>query len=247
MEFFADWHTHSTYSDGRGSIEENVTAAISRGLSQLAITDHGPANIGTGVKNPETYLEIIEEICRLNKKYQNIEVLTGAEADIVGPDGSIDIPRNIVEQLDLLIVGLHPYVRPRTLEAAWSVVGINQLALISRKSREKARVNNTKALKEAVLNYDIDFISHPDLKMPVDVAELAAVCANRDTALEINTGHHYDKRELVRDALKTGVNFVVNSDAHFPETVGLLATGGDLLAKFDVPVERILNARKVRH
>ncbi|HWI54505.1 MAG TPA: PHP domain-containing protein [Desulfobacteria bacterium] len=244
MEFYADWHTHSKYSDGRGTIAENVVAAIDKGLEELAITDHGPSNIGVGVETPGTYLKIKEEIRALNEKFPEIKVKTGAEADIVGLDGAIDIPHEIARSLDILIVGMHPYVVPSEMEGAWSIVGVNQLAKLSGDARDKARVNNTKALKEVVSNYDVDFISHPDLQMPVDISELAAFCAAHDTALEINTGHNYDKEELVRTALKEGVNFVVNSDAHYPSTVGNLSSGGELLEKFKVPVERVLNARK---
>lgn len=244
MEFFADWHTHSTYSDGRGTIEENIQAAFRKGLKEVAITDHGPANIGVGVKGAETYLEIHNKIREYDLKYDEITVKSGAEADIIGLDGTIDIPKSIAGKLDILIVGLHPYVWPAKLNAAWSVVAVNQLALLSRRFRQRARVNNTKALKEALYKYDVNFVSHPNLKMPVEISEIARACAEQDTALEINTGHHYDKEELVYTSLREGVNFTVNSDAHFPETVGNLTGGMELMEKFNVPVDRILNARE---
>lgn len=243
MEFYADWHTHSVYSDGHGTIEENVLAARTRGLEQLAITDHGPRNIGVGVKTADTYLRINTEIKDINEKFTDILVKTGAEADIISLEGAIDIPAWTAEGLDILIVGLHPYIWPTTVDGVWSLVGINQIAQVSKRMREKARVNNTKALKEAVYKHDVDIISHPNLKMSVDIRELAAVCASEGTALEINTGHHYDKEELVRLAAKESVDFVVNSDAHFPETVGNLAEGGALLEKYNVPPERVLNAK----
>lgn len=243
MEFFADWHTHSKYSDGRGSIEQNVIAAMDRGLDELAITDHGPANIAAGVQGTHSYTLVREEIKRINEKYPQMRVKTGAEADITNSDGTIDLPAECADSLDILIVGLHPYVWPASFDAAWSIVGLNQAAQVSHASREKAKVINTKALKEAVYRYDVDFISHPDLKMPVDVAELSTACAGQGTAIEINTGHQYDKAALISRAAKTGVNFVVNSDAHFPETVGRLEEGGVLLEKFNIPAERVLNAR----
>jgi len=247
MEVFADWHTHTTFSDGHGTVAENVRAAVDRGLEELGITDHGPRNIGVGVKDDQTFLKIRETVKSLNNGCSEITVKVGAEADIIDADGMIDISAAVARDLDILIVGLHPYIWPATWEGVWSVVGINQLAKFSRSLREKARVINTKALKEAVNSFDVDFISHPDLKMPVDIAELAAVCAKRDTALEINTGHHYDKEELVRIASKKGVDFVVSSDAHFPQTVGELAAGVALLEKFNVPAERVVNARETRH
>lgn len=242
MDFFADWHSHSKYSDGQGSIEDNVTAALAKGLSQLGITDHGPANIGVGVTNAQTYLEIKEHIACLNEKYDGIQVLGGAEANIIDLDGTIDISDDVIPRLDILAVGLHPHVIPKTAGGIWSVVGINKAAAISGNARKKAVVNNTKALKEAVAKYQVDFITHPGLGMPVDLTEIAQFCASRETALEINVGHHYDKEELIRQGVKSGVNFVVNSDAHFPATVGELEEGALLLEKFNVPPEQVLNA-----
>lgn len=246
MEFFADWHTHSRYSDGRGTIEQNVVAAIDRGLDEIAITDHGPANIYAGVQGTHSYTLVREEITIINEKYPQIRVKIGAEADITKSDGTIDLPAECADSLDILIVGLHPYIWPASLDAAWSVVVRNQAAQVSRSAREKARVTNTKALKDAVYRYEVDFVSHPDLKMSVDVGELSVACAAQGTAIEINTGHHYDKTALVRTAAKTGVNFVVNSDAHFPETVGCLEEGGILLERFNIPAERVLNSRKAK-
>jgi len=172
-----------------------------------------------------------------------MRIKTGAEADIINSDGTIDLPAECADSLDILIVGLHPFIWPASFDAAWSVVVRNQAARVSRAFKEKVRVTNTKALKEAVCRYDVDFISHPDLKMPVDVGELSAACAAQGTAIEINTGHHYDKTALVSSAAKTEVSFVVNSDAHFPKTVGCLEEGGNLLETFNIPAERVLNAR----
>ena len=45
-----DYHTHTTFSHGKGSIEDNVKAAVAAGLSGIAITDHGPGHLTYGVK-----------------------------------------------------------------------------------------------------------------------------------------------------------------------------------------------------
>ncbi|MFZ5641159.1 MAG: PHP domain-containing protein [Bacillota bacterium] len=243
MEFFADYHTHTTYSDGRGTVRENVEAALARGLETVGITDHGPKNIGAGVDKPETYLVIKDEVRTLAKEYKKINILVGAEADITGLDGSIDIPKEVVKELDLLIVGLHPFVIPDSLSDAWRLVVENQLCKLSRRCRERVRSTNTKALTEAIHRYKVDIISHPDLKMPVDVPALAAVCARQGVAFEINTGHRYDKTDLIKEAAAAGVTFVVNSDAHFPQTVGELSAAALWLEKLHIPPDMVMNAR----
>ena len=67
MRFTGDYHTHSTYSDGRNTIVEMVDAARKKELGEIAITDHGPRNIGVGVKGPGTFLVIKDEIGKCRK------------------------------------------------------------------------------------------------------------------------------------------------------------------------------------
>lgn len=245
LELYADYHTHTKYSDGHGTMEENVIAAIDRGLEEIGITDHGPNNIGVGVKSAATYLEIKKEARQLNEQYDNIKILVGSEADIISVTGEIDVSKEVIKQLDLLIVGLHPFILPNSLGDATGFVLANQLGKVNTIVRDKVTVTNTKALVEAIYQYDIDIISHPDLQMHVDIKELARACCNRDVAVEINTGHHYNKEQLIAQAAPTGVNFVIDSDAHFPATVGKLEEGIKLMEKCHIPAERIINARKV--
>ncbi|MDN5293589.1 MAG: putative hydrolase [Eubacteriales bacterium] len=96
----------------------------------------------------------------------------------------------------------------------------NPLKARSRWQREKARNVNTKALIEAINPYPLDIVNHPDLEMPVDLEELVRAYIPRGMAMEINTGHRYNRREVTMAALKEEAEVVVNGDARFPETVG---------------------------
>lgn len=106
---------------------------------------------------------------------------------------------------------------------------------------------NTKALKEAVYRHDVWAVSHPGLKMEVDISELAQACAARDTLWEINAGHKHPSYEEVVKASRYGVEFVVNSDAHFPESVGSLEYGSWVLEKAKIPLEQVNNAVREVH
>lgn len=243
MEFYADWHTHTTYSDGYATPEEVVAAAAGRGLEEVAITDHGPAGMFIGVRNAGVYLELKKEAARLSRRYP-VRVLVGAEANVTGLDGSLDLPPEVVAELDILIAGLHPQVwcRPWWETATWILP--NQVGRASGLVRERMRRANTVALVRAVRRNPLAFVSHPDLVMAVDLDAVARACAETGCAMEINVGHRYNRDGVVQAALRRGVSLVVNSDAHFPATVGELAEGAALLEKYGVSPEQVLNARR---
>lgn len=241
MQLFADWHTHTVYSDGHGTPEDVVAAAARRGLAQVAITDHGPRGMFIGVKDAWIYRDIKKQAVQLSEKYA-VQVLVGAEANIVDLDGALDLPREVIEELDILIAGLHPQVwcKPWWRTITWilpNVLGkkISPLRKVMRKA-------NTAAMVAAVHNNPLAFVSHPSLMMEVDLDEVARACAGTGCAMEINAGHHYDQDGVVQAALRWGVNLVVNSDAHFPETVGVVAEGIELLDKYQVSPDQVLNA-----
>ncbi|HOR86487.1 MAG TPA: PHP domain-containing protein, partial [Bacillota bacterium] len=50
MKLYADYHTHTIYSHGTGSIMDNVTAAKNKGLTEIAVTDHGIRHFAYGVR-----------------------------------------------------------------------------------------------------------------------------------------------------------------------------------------------------
>jgi putative hydrolase len=242
LEFIGDFHMHSTYSDGRYSLEEMVVAGRKQGLKSMAITDHGPNNIRTGVKNPQTFLEIKEKLSEINQKYPDMQLLCGCEADIIGLNGEIDVPPEICEQLDILVVGLHPFARPGKISDAWSLNLRNQAARVSKGQREKVKNSNTKTLLAAMENQPIDTISHPGLGMPISVPEVARGCAKHQVLYEVNCGHTFPNLEDILAAAKEGVDFIVDSDAHFTDSVGKLDYGSNLLEQAGVPIERIANA-----
>lgn len=242
MELKADLHTHTRYSDGHGTVEDNVKAAVERGLKAVAITDHGPRGLGIGVKGPGTYFDIMKEARALEKRYP-IRIMVGSEANVTDMRGGIDLPNDVIKKLDILIVGLHPFVLTKNPTHVLTWLLPNQAARVSRRLRERLRVGNTKAISAAVLRHPVDVVSHPDLMLSVDVDELAAVCARRGTALEVNTGHDYDKENIVRAATRHGTLLAVNSDAHFPDRVGALETGAALLERMGVPPEQVINTR----
>lgn len=241
LSWTGDFHTHSKYSDGRNTIAELVDAAQAKGLKNIAITDHGPANIGSGVPTSETYLMIKDEISKLQETRPEIKILTGAEADIISCQGDIDIPDQILKELDILLVGLHPYVKPKSFIDGVNFILGNQAAKWIPYFRNRVKYINTKALVEAMHRFPVTAITHPGLGMPLDLEEVTRACLATDTAYEINTGHNFQKSEEIKEVGKSGVSFMVNSDAHFTKTVGHFDPGLHLLMDANIPLEQIVN------
>ena len=70
MNLWGDYHTHTYYSDGKSSLEDNVKSAINKGLKQLAITDHSFSHIAHGITR-EKYDEQTIKINELKDKYKD--------------------------------------------------------------------------------------------------------------------------------------------------------------------------------
>jgi len=241
VKLFADYHTHTIYSDGQGTVMENASAASAKGLQEIAITDHGPRNIGTGMVNEGNVDIVLDEVARVNQLDLGVKVLAGLEASVVSSAGELEISREVIDKLDLLIAGLHPFFFPRQIKDLCHFVLPNHLGRLRRSANEKLKNTNTKALAETVRTYPVDIVSHPNFMMPVDLHELAQVCSDCDTSLEINTGHIYNKDMVVAAAQKAGAKLVINSDAHTPERVGDLESGLALVKKLNFPLERVVN------
>jgi len=240
VRIIADLHTHTVYSHGRGTIEDNVRAACKRGLWSVGITDHGPNHLFIGIKGPAAFRRMQQEIAKLRCRYPQIEILFGVEANIIDVDGTIDVPPGILQEMDLLLVGFHKLVRPRSL-AALKAGAQNVVAGWTGRRSLSLRRLNTAAITAAVRRYPIDVITHPGLQFDIDTSELAEVCAEQGTALEISSAYCAKLEGYVREALKTSVRFVISSDAHEPERVGDFTCALALVERVPVPRERLLN------
>jgi putative hydrolase len=242
VRFYGDYHTHTHFSDGRQNMHEIVSAAHQQGLKEVAITEHGPLAAVIGVKDAWTYLYIKRKAAQLQELYPDMRILIGAEANICDLNGTLDIPDEIIAGLDLLIAGIHPYTRPTSLHDGMALWAQNSLRHLGKRQSRKAIAANTDALIAAVRNNpQLDILSHPGLFFRIDVRAVAEACSQNEVLFEINCGHNHPPISDIIEAEQTGVRFIINSDAHFPETVGELSYGGSLAEALGLDPERIVN------
>lgn len=241
MKIFADYHTHTLYSHGKGSIEDNVLEAKNKGLREIAITDHGPSHFMYGI-TPSSLVKMRQEIDRLNRKYPDINVLLGVEANVVSMDGGLDVDRNILSMLDILLVGFHFGALPASIRDGYNIHVKNFVGRWSKKLGTGIRQDNTRALVRAMDRYPVRIITHPGAKADIDTKDLAEAAAQRNVALEINSSHGYMTVDYVKIAAKQGVKFVLGSDAHTPKRVGEVEASIGVARRAGLTASDIINA-----
>ena len=233
-----DLHTHTVFSHGTGTIEDNVKVAIEKGIKEIAISDHGPGHLNYGVKRDD-FPVMRKEVDRLNKKYSEIKIYLSVEANIMSKFPYIDVTEEEKKLFDFVNAGyhygiLHGYCIRNWLTARHLMPGRNSLM-----------VKNTDMTVKALYNNDIKILTHPGDKGPFDIAEIAKACAETNTIMEINMKHPHLAEEEIRIAAKENVKFIISSDAHSPERVGTYE--GGLLRAFRAGLdpERIVNIKRI--
>ncbi|MBN2044183.1 MAG: DNA polymerase/3'-5' exonuclease PolX [Anaerolineales bacterium] len=221
----SDLHTHSTWSDGRGSIREMAEAAIARGRKMLAVTDHSQSlGIGNGL-SIERLMAQKEEINQLRQEFQGqITLLHGTEMEIKA-DGTLDYPDEILAQLDIVVASLH---------------------VAMRQPREQV----TERMLTAIRNPHVDIIGHPTNRLipdragaDLDMEVIFQAAAEHGTALEINANpQRLDLNDIhARRAIELGVLLAVDTDAHAPEHFDFLPFGVATARRAWAAKENVIN------
>ena len=122
--------------------------------------------------------------------------------------------------------------------------GNNGLALETSEAYEKQRMINTEMYIKTLRENDLRILTHPGDKGPVDIREVAKVCAETDTWMEINTWHMHLTTEEISIAMQEDVKFVISSDAHTPNRVGSYLKGLERAFQAGLDPERIVNIKR---
>ena len=239
----SDLHTHTKYSHGTGSIEDNVIAARSRDLKTIGITDHGPGHIAYGFRH-SSIPKMRAEIERLREKYSDIEILFGVEANIASPSGALDIKPEEYDWFDIIIAGVH-YGALGSNPVRGATRTLSNL-VSSRRNTEPGRAairRNTSIVVKALESNPVSILTHPGENAPVDLLEVAVACARTDTLIELNTSHMSLSAEDIRTMALADTRFIIASDAHSPNHVGDFVASVRLAIEADLDPSRIVNLK----
>lgn len=240
MKLTADYHTHTPYSHGKGTVDENAARAKALGLKQLGITDHGFAQLAFGLRRKKLPSLIAD--CRAASAKWGIDVLVGMEADILGENGETDMKPSDYDRFDLFVCGKHVLVAYASLRDWWHYFGGNFVADKFWRKPPRALVErNTRAYIAMIEKNPVDIVSHLGYLCPADAAEVAKCAADHGTYIELNSKKAHLTDEELDAVVRTGVRFVIDSDAHSADRVGDTKLVDEQLARVHVPAERIDN------
>jgi DNA polymerase (family 10) len=224
-----DLHSHTTWSDGRASVEEMGRAARERGYDYLAICDHTPA-VGAvrGLTGDEVRRQA-QEIAAANERLAPFRLLAGIECDIL-PDGRLDLPDDVLAELDWVQASVHG-------------------------GQRMPRRELTKRVEEALRNPHVRCLSHPTGRLinrrpenAVDLERVFEVAREEGVAVEVNgLPDRLDLRgEHVREALRAGVRIVCSTDAHSPRGLANMTLSVQTARRGWATPADVLNTRPLR-
>jgi DNA polymerase (family 10) len=216
-------HCHTTYSDGKNSIEEMALAAHALGMEYITITDHSPSAHYAGGVTLDRLKQQWDEIAAAQERVP-IRILRGTESDILS-DGNLDFPDAVLERFDVLIASIHARHRmdrgamTRRLERALS------LPLFKIWGHALGRILNHR----------------PPIDCDVE-AVLDALAGSRG-AIEINADPH--RLDLppawIPAARARGLPFVISVDAHSTNGLGVLRYGVTMARRGGLRKREVLN------
>ena len=93
-----DFHVHSTFSDGASTLAENVAAARERGLRTLCLVDH--------VRQDTDWVPEFTAAVAPHRGRPGLRVLAGVEAKILDTCGHLDLPAQLDDAVDLVLVAV---------------------------------------------------------------------------------------------------------------------------------------------
>ena len=188
---------HTTYSDGRDSLETMITGCHALGYEYIAITDHSSGAAASRTLARDDIAHQLEDIELLREQFPEMTILHGIEVDIL-PDGRLDFEDAVLERFDIVLASLHDHAR-------------QDASQLTRRSLA--------AIRHPLVNV----LCHPANRLvghfdgyALDFDALYAAALETGTALEVDGApSHMDlDGERARAAAAAGVTIAIDSDCH---------------------------------
>lgn len=223
-----DLQMHSTWSDGKVSLEEMALACRDLGYEYIAVTDHTQAMAMVQGLTPERAREQWVELAEVQERVEGIRLFRSAEVDIL-KDGSLDLPDDVLHELDVVVISVHMFMD------------------LDRKAM-------TERVVKAMMHPAVDILAHPTGRrlnrrepFAMDVETVLEAAAELGVAVELNANpNRLDLNDVhVNRARELGVPVVISTDAHSPRGLLDMRFGVDQARRGWLEAGDVLNTKSL--
>ncbi len=221
-------HCHTTYSDGKNSVEEMALAAAAMGMKYVTITDHSPTAFYAGGVTIDRLKRQWEEIDEVQEKVK-IKILRGTESDIIA-SGQLDYPDAILEKFDVIVASIHSRYKMDSAKMTKRIVTAMRQPVFKIWGHALGRLLNRRPPFEC------------------DVEQILDVIAESRAAIEVNGDPHRLDMEprWIRAARKRKIKFVISVDAHSTGAMSNLKYGVGVARRGWLTRREVLNTQGIR-
>ena len=211
------------------SLEEMTRACRDLGYEYLAVTDHSQAMAMVQGLTPERAREQWEEVEEVRRRVTGIDLLRSAEVDIL-KDGSLDMPDEILDGLDLVVISVHSFM-------------------------DQDKTTMTERVLKAMMHPTVDILAHPTGRLinrrepyALDVESILEAASELGVAVELNANpNRLDFSDVhVHRAKELGVPVVISTDAHAPAALQNMRFGVDQARRGWLEAADVLNTRSAK-
>jgi DNA polymerase (family 10) len=212
-----DLHLHSTWSDGKASLEEMALGAIARGYEYIAITDHSQRLRDGRMAAQDA------EVAALKERLAPFRILRGVEVNIRA-DGSIDLTEEELATRDWVVASLHTSFDKNPTERVLAAMESPYVDCIGHPTTRK--INKRPAAE-------------------LDIGRVIVKALETGTFLEINgQPDRLDLRDTnARAAGEAGLKLLVSSDGHSVAALSYLDLAVSQARRAWLAKEQVLNTR----
>jgi putative hydrolase len=233
MNLRQDMHVHSTFSDGRDAIEDNVAQAERLGLTAFGCVDH--------VRADTAWVPEYAAAVRRVRVTTGVRLVCSIEAKLLDTTGALDLPAALdgVEaifaadhQVPLEDGPAHPReVRERLQRGDLRTEAVLE-AIVTATARSLDRAH---PVVIAHLFSVLPKIGLDEAAVPEDLLRhLASECKRTGQSVEISERWRCPSARTLRPFAEYGVPIVLSTDSHSSETIGRYAYCAGVVSELGV-------------
>lgn len=220
------FHLHTTWSDGKNSLEEMVQEAERLGLEYLGVSDHSQTAFYAQGLDEKRVLQQKKEIEAVQKKHPKVRIFHGIESDILA-DGELDYPQSFLKNFDFVIASVHGQMKMSRADMTKRICG----ALANPATTWLGHWTGRILLGREAYDFDLD--------------EAMKCAAKHGKAIELNANPYrldIDWR-LLPQAAKMGIGIGIHPDAHSAGGLADTKFGVWMARKAGLSANQVINTK----